>query len=103
VFPSISLADGGPPLKYVLMYTSPDEPDMDKVAAHLEAHRAQWGSFRDAGTLTMIGPFADPRDGAMAVFTTREAAEQFATTDPFVLNGVVAGWTIREWNEVLTA
>ena len=50
----------------------------------------------------MIGPFADPREGAMAIFTTREAAEEFAAEDPFVVNGVVASWRVREWNEALT-
>jgi hypothetical protein len=35
----------------------------------------------------------------MAVFTSREAAEEFAGGDPFVLNGVVRSWQIREWNE----
>jgi hypothetical protein len=35
------------------------------------------------------------------VFTTRQAAEEFVGADPFVLNGVVRDWTIREWNEVL--
>ena len=33
----------------------------------------------------------------MAVFTTREAAEEFARGDPFVFNGVVRDWWIREW------
>jgi uncharacterized protein len=37
----------------------------------------------------------------MAIFTSREAAEEFARADPFVLNGVVREWRIREWNEVL--
>jgi uncharacterized protein YciI len=36
----------------------------------------------------------------MAVFTSREAAESFAEGDPFVLNGVVRDWQIREWDEV---
>jgi uncharacterized protein YciI len=35
------------------------------------------------------------------VFTSREAAEEFIAGDPFVVNGVVASWTIRPWNEVL--
>jgi uncharacterized protein YciI len=39
----------------------------------------------------------------MAVFTTREAAEEFVKGDPFVLNGLVRRWTIREWNEPLVA
>jgi uncharacterized protein YciI len=51
----------------------------------------------------MVGPFVDPREGAMSVFTTREAAEEFAAGDPFVLNGVVRSWRIYEWNEVLFA
>lgn len=88
-------------MKYVLTYESPQELDMDKVALHFEAHRAHWREFLELGTLLLIGPFADPRDGAMSVFTTHEAAEAFATNDPFVLYGVVAGWTIKAWNEVL--
>jgi uncharacterized protein len=39
----------------------------------------------------------------MAVFSTREDAEQFARQDPFVVHGVVRGWRVREWNEALTA
>jgi uncharacterized protein YciI len=39
----------------------------------------------------------NPQDeGSMAVFTSREAAEEFAREDPFVLNGVVRAWQIRE-------
>jgi hypothetical protein len=38
---------------------------------------------------------------AMGVFTTRAAAEAFVRADPFVTHGLVARWTIREWNEVL--
>jgi len=50
----------------------------------------------------MIGPFADAQgDGAMGIFTTRAAAEEFVRGDPFVLHGVVRNWTIREWNEAL--
>jgi len=37
----------------------------------------------------------------MAVFRTREAAEEFVKDDPFVLNGVVRAWHIREWHEIL--
>ena len=37
----------------------------------------------------------------MGIFTSRAAAEEFARGDPFVLEGVVRHWFIREWNEVL--
>ena len=50
----------------------------------------------------MIGTFANPQeDGSMGIFSTRDAAEAFVQGDPFVLNGVVKGWVIREWNEAL--
>jgi hypothetical protein len=56
------------------------------------------------GLLESVGAFADPqRDGAMAVFTTREAAEEFVAGDPFVLNDVVRRWELRGWNEALSA
>jgi uncharacterized protein YciI len=88
-------------VKYVLTYESPPDLDMAEVAAHFEAHRALWAEFGGQGTLLAIGPFEDPLDGAMGVFTTREAAEDFVARDPFVSNGVVAGWRISGWNEVL--
>ena len=89
--------------KYVLFYEA--APDFRaKVPAHFEAHRALWGTFRDDGRLLMIGPFADePAGGAMGVFTTRDAAEEFVRLDPFVSSGIVAHWTIREWNEALVS
>jgi len=30
-----------------------------------------------------------------------EAAEEFAKEDPFVLNGKVIRWHVREWNNML--
>jgi uncharacterized protein YciI len=39
----------------------------------------------------------------MAIFTTREAAESFAKDDPFVLNGVVSSWVVREWMEAIVS
>jgi hypothetical protein len=50
----------------------------------------------------MVGPFTDaPAGGAMGIFTNRDAAERFVKADPFVSHGIVARWSIREWNEVL--
>jgi uncharacterized protein len=52
----------------------------------------------------MYGPFGDPqREGSMAVFTTRKAAEEFASGDPFVLNQVVRDWHVREWDEAFVS
>jgi len=86
-------------MKYVVYYeTAPDAGG--RLAELFPAHRARWQRCLAEGTLLAIGPFADG-SGAMGVFTTRAAAEEFATGDPFVLHGAISNWHIREWNEVL--
>jgi uncharacterized protein YciI len=76
---------------------------MSRAPAQFPAHKARLDEFQAAGTLLMVGTFANAQDdGSMAVFTTREAAEAFVEGDPFVLNGVVKAWRILEWNEALT-
>ena len=87
-------------MKYVLFYESAAD-FLEKAGEHFPAHQARFQDFHARGDLLMIGPFGDPREGAMAVFTTREAAEEFAGDDPFVRGGVVSRWYVREWNEAL--
>jgi len=36
----------------------------------------------------------------MAIFTRREAAEEFVAGDPFVINGDVGNWELRELERV---
>jgi uncharacterized protein len=87
-------------VKYVLFYEA--AADMSRAREIFPAHRAKWQEFVARGQLLMIGPFTDPRQGAMGVFTTRAAAEEFVQVDPFVLEGVVKKWELREWREALT-
>jgi uncharacterized protein len=87
--------------KYVLFYQSADDL-RSKAPAHFPSHMARVKEFHCRGTLLMIGTFGNPQEeGAMSIFTTREAAEEFAKGDPFVVNGVVRGWKVLEWNESL--
>jgi uncharacterized protein YciI len=67
--------------------------------AHLEhAHRAI-----DAGTLVLGGALANPADQAVLLFrcASPAVAESFASTDPYVLNGLVIAWRVREWTTVV--
>lgn len=88
-------------MKYVVLY----EPAADvasKAPAHFPAHKARIDEFAARGDILMVGTFGDPQaEGSMAIFPTRAAAEAFVEHDPFVLHGVVRGWQLREWNEVL--
>jgi uncharacterized protein YciI len=87
-------------MKYVMFYET-SLANLPLARVHYPAHRARLDAFHSQGTLLMAGPFTDPSRGAIGIFTTREAAEEFIREDPFVLNGVVARSTVGEWNEVL--
>jgi uncharacterized protein len=88
-------------VKYVLLYESADDV-RNRAPAHFPAHHARLQEFHARGELLMVGTFGDPQEqGSMAIFPTRAAAQAFVDGDPFVLNGVVRGWEIREWNEIL--
>jgi uncharacterized protein len=82
--------------RYVMFYES---GDLSLAVENFPAHKARYTEFMDRGVLLSLGPFTD-RGGSMAVFTSREAAEEFASGDPFVLRGVVSKWHVREWREV---
>ena len=54
------------------------------------------------GELVLGGAFANPADGALLLFKSDspEVAEHFAKADPYVINGLVKRWHVREWTTV---
>jgi uncharacterized protein YciI len=90
-------------MRYVLFYESADDV-ASKAPAQFPAHLERLHEFHGRGELLSVGTFANPQEeGSMAIFRTREAAEEFVDGDPFVLNGVVRSWVIREWNDMFAA
>lgn len=85
----------------VLMFYEVAPDGLEKAQANFPAHRARLAEFHAKGTLLMAGPYGSPPIGALGVFTSRAAAEEFVAGDPFVLNGVVGRHSIHEWSEVL--
>ncbi|HEY4988794.1 MAG TPA: YciI family protein [Opitutaceae bacterium] len=87
-------------MKFVMIY----ETDLEKLPLarlHFPDHRARLEEFRARGTLPMSGPLANPADGAIGIFTEKEAAEEFIAGGPFVTNGVVKKFSVLQWSEVL--
>ena len=74
--------------------TSPDD---------VRTHLARMKEFQAEGKMLLAVVFRDPDPPlrTMAVLTSREAAEEFARGDPFVLNGMVDEWHIREGSDLL--
>lgn len=87
-------------MKYLMFYEMAADA-MTKIQAHFPAHQARLLEFHQQGTLLMAGPYGMPPIGALGIFTTQEAAESFASGDPFVINGVVAKYIIQPWSEAL--
>jgi uncharacterized protein len=70
---------------------------METIMNVYPRHKAVVDKYVARGEVIGIGPFTDM--GNMAIFRTRDAAEQFATEDPFILEGIVKTFVIRDWND----
>ena len=55
------------------------------------------------GELVLGGALANPVDGTVLLFKGDSAAadEAFARADPYVTNGLVTRWRVREWTTVV--
>ena len=66
-------------------------------------HIAHARAAAESGALLVAGALADPVDEALFIWTggSAEAAEEFARTDPYVLNGLVPEYDVRTWSTVI--
>lgn len=71
----------------------------EEVMAVFPHHKAFLDQFITRGVVVGVGPFTDPEGGNMAIFRNREAAEAFAKSDPFFLEGCVKEYKIKEWGD----
>jgi len=77
----------------------PSGAAMETIMSVYPRHKAIVDKYIAKGEVIGIGPFADR--GNMAIFKTRAAAEQFVTEDPFILEGLVKSFVIRDWNDTM--
>lgn len=74
------------------------------VVARCDPSTSRWPERRsNAVSCSWPVRSPDPYDRALLVFAGehKDAAEAFARADPYVINGLVTAWTVRQWNEVL--
>jgi uncharacterized protein YciI len=89
-------------MHYLLFY----EVGEDYVPRRTEfrgAHLALGWEAAERGELVLGGALANPVDGAVLLFKgdSPEVAEKFARADPYVTNGIVRRWHVREWTTVI--
>ena len=71
----------------------------DAIMAVYPRHKVVVDKFVARGVVLGIGPFAD--GGNMAIFRSRAEAEAFAREDPFILEGLVKSFVIKDWGDSL--
>ena len=89
-------------MHYLLFYDVVD----DYMTRRVPLRAAHVGHAREAvaqGELVLGGAFADPPDGVVLLFrgSSPKVAERFAERDPYVTNGLVKRWRVREWTTVV--
>ena len=77
----------------------PSGASMEQIMAVYPRHKAVVDEFVARGDVIGIGPFAER--GNMAIFRTRAAAEEFSRRDPFILEGLVKSFVIRDWHDTM--
>jgi len=90
---------------YWLLFYDVVDDYIDRRAPLRESHLALVAEAHERGELVMAGALADPPDGAVLVFKGDDAsaAEAFAANDPYVQNGLVTSWRVRQWTVVIGA
>jgi uncharacterized protein YciI len=92
---------GTPLVHYLLMYDVVE----DYVTRRAPLRAAHIGLAREAAARgeLVLGGALNPPEGVVLLFRGESpaAAEAFAAADPYVQNGLVKSWKVREWTTVV--
>ena len=87
---------------YLLLYEVVDDY-VKKRAPFRDDHLRIANESVRKGELLLGGAFDNPIDGAALIFRAddRSVVEDFVKNDPYVKNGLVTNWKIRDWTVVI--
>jgi uncharacterized protein YciI len=87
---------------YILLYEIVDDY-VKKRAPFREEHLRLADAAARKGQLLLGGAFNNPVDGAALVFKAdeRSIVEEFVKNDPYVKNGLITKWKVRDWTVVV--
>jgi uncharacterized protein len=89
-------------LKHYLLFYDVGDDYLQRRGAFRAAHLEKAWQAHGRGELVLAGALANPVDGAVLLFKgeSPQVAEAFAQADPYVSNGLVVRWRVREWTTV---
>ncbi|CAL1142889.1 unnamed protein product [Cladocopium goreaui] len=75
---------------------------LEKRAPHRAGHLAHWKKLADLNQV-LLGGAMDPPEGALIVLRgiEREKLDAYVKEDPYVVNGLVPSYDIKDWNVVV--
>jgi uncharacterized protein YciI len=85
-------------MHYLLFYEAADNY-LERRARFRNEHLELAWKASERGELLLAGALANPTDGAVLLFRADSpgVAENFAKVDPYVTNGLIKRWYVREW------
>src|SRR5262249_47557273 len=89
-------------MKHFLLFYDVVPDYLERRQKFRDAHLEKAGASNARGELLLGGALASPVDGAVLLFRGESptVAESFAQVDPYVVNGLVRSWRVREWSTV---
>jgi len=86
---------------YILLYDVVEDY-INKRIPFREEHLCLANQAAEKGQLLLGGAFDNPVDGAALVFKADDSSvvEEFAMNDPYVKNGLITNWKVRDWTVV---
>ena len=90
-------------MKHFLLFYDGAPDYLARRPQYRDAHLKHAWAAAGRGEIVAAGALAAPVDGAVLMFAgeDKSVAEEFARADPYVLNGLVARWHVREWTTVV--
>ena len=90
-------------MKHFLLFYEGSPDYLERRPQFRNDHLKHAWTAQERGELVVAGALADPVDGAVLMFAGEgpSVAEEFARADPYVLNGLVTRWHVRQWTTVI--
>jgi uncharacterized protein YciI len=88
---------------YFLLFYELVDDYIERRQAFRQEHLKLAQEAKDRGELVLAGAYADPPDGAALVFRADDdsVVRNFVAHDPYVREGLVKKWGIRQWTVVV--
>jgi uncharacterized protein YciI len=90
-------------MKHFILFYDYTDDYMERRGEFRDAHVKLAKASMDKDEFFLGGAYNNPADGALLIFKANsiDVIEEFVQNDPYVQNGLVTSWKIKEWNSVV--